>query len=259
MGNFTAIQLHTYRRRIFEYIFFIKFIILNTYAKGVHYKIASYKLGNMNLLVRRETCCCDGGQNDLPSLLSSIDLNNNDNDIPSKIEGSRLSCVKRGILQYEETVLATKSAHGEVFEFPGVKYSLMFFSQCQNLLVGWHQKGMLKKVERFSYDEVMEQSNKTKQAIHESMSKLTHLLSKLKDFAMSQQEENARYSAIFIGGHDVRRQTDYCLNVYKCNGTNDVIPPKLFAQIYGDTEIERCSDKRPLRDEVVKLANELYG
>ncbi len=198
----------------------------------MHKKIASYELGNLKLLVRFDACY---GLKKINKDLSTVDLNNNEALV--KIENSKLAYVKKGILQdiHKTVEIATKPtfyserSHQNVFEFPRSKWEALFFTNIEYLMIGWHNRGFVKRIERISYDEVTDRSNRTKKTIHEAMSKVADILTKLRDFALSQdREENARFSAIFTGDHD-------CINVYKCE-RKELVPSKLAQKIYNETE-----------------------
>jgi len=180
------------------------------------------------MLVRFEADYSDNEsseKNDLSALLSGIDLKTSDSSV--KIENSKLSYDSRGITQAsQKSIFLTTFGTNK---FPSHKWQLLFFTQSDYMLVGWHRQGMLHKVEKLSYDEVTARSNRTKTTIHEAMSKVADILTKLRDFALSQdREENARFSAIFTGDHD-------CINVYKCK-RKELIPSKLAQKIYNLTE-----------------------
>ena len=139
----------------------------------MHKKIASYELGNLKLLVRFDA---DYGyvknvkkiNKDLSALFSAVDLNNNEALV--EIENSKLAYVKKGILQdsHKTVEIATKPTFyserscENVFEFPRSKWEALFFTNIEYLMIGWHNRGFVKKIERISYDEVTDRSNRTK-------------------------------------------------------------------------------------------------
>jgi hypothetical protein len=214
----------------------------------MHKKIASYELGNLKLLVRFDA---DYGlkiiNKDLSALFSAVDLNNNEALV--EIENSKLAYVKKGILQdsHKTVEFATKPtyyskrSHHNVFAFPRSKWEALFFTNINYLMIGWHTKGLVKKIERISYDEVTVRSKRTKKTIHEAISKVTDILTKLRDFALSQDEDNARYSAVFDRDSD-------CVNVYKFNESKEIIPSKLAQRIYCGMRV-----KKEVFDEKIKV------
>ena len=211
----------------------------------MHKKIASYELGNLKLLVRFDA---DYGyvknvkkiNKDLSALFSAVDLNNNEALV--EIENSKLAYVKKGILQdsHKTVEFATKPTFyserscENLFEFPRSKWEALFFTNIEYLMIGWHNRGFVKKIERISYDEVTDRSNRTKKTIHEAISKVTDILTKLRDFALSQDEDNARYSAVFDGD-----SYNGCVNVYKCNESKEIIPSKLAQRIYCGMKVKK--------------------
>ena len=217
----------------------------------MHKKIASYELGNLKLLVRFDA---DYGlkiiNKDLSALFSAVDLNNNETLV--KIENSKLAYVKKGILQdsHKTVEIATKSTfynkrtYQNVFEFPKSKWEALFFTNIKFLMIGWHTRGLVKKIERISYDEGTDRSNRTKKTIHEAISKVTDILTKLRDFALRQDEDNARYSAVFDGD-----SYNGCVNVYKCNESKEIIPSKLAQRIYRGIKVK----KEEVVDEKIKV------
>ena len=211
----------------------------------MHKKIASYELGNLKLLVRFDA---DYGyvknvkkiNKDLSALFSAVDLNNNEALV--EIENSKLAYVKKGILQdsHKTVEIATKPTFyserscENVFEFPRSKWEALFFTNIEYLMIGWHNRGFVKKIERISYDEVTDRSNRTKKTIHEAISKVTDILTKLRDFALSQDEDRAIYSAVFDGD-----SYNDCVNVYKCNESKEIIPSKLAQRIYCGMKVKK--------------------
>ena len=196
-------------------------------------KIASYTFGHLKMLVRFEADYSDNEsseKNDLSALLSGIDLKTSDSSV--KIENSKLSYDSRGITQASQKSIYFTTFGADEDKFPSHKWELLFFTQVDYMLVGWHRQGMLHKVEKLSYDEVTARSNRTKTTIHEAMSKVADILTKLRDFALSQdREENARFSAIFTGDHD-------CINVYKCK-RKELIPSKLAKKLYCEKKLKK--------------------
>ena len=51
---------------------------------------------------------------------------------------------------------------------------------------------------------------------------------------MSQDEDNARYSAVFDGD-----SYNDCVNVYKCNESKEIIPSKLAQRIYCGMRVKK--------------------
>lgn len=180
--------------------------------------------------------------------MSGIDLNNN-NDLSCEIGQSKLSCVKRGtLLDNKKTeLLFMEKDHPQNV----LRWDTMFFTKVEHLLVGRFKQDidlvgdnkveLLEEIEKISYDEVTSRCHRTKESIHDSMSKLTDLLAKLRGFALSQQEENAMYSAVFVAGNAVRLQTDDCIDVFKCKASNMVIPVELATKIYGETKLKKMT------------------
>jgi hypothetical protein len=221
----------------------------------MHKKIASYELGNLKLLVRFDACY---GLKKINKDLSTVDLNNNEALV--KIENSKLAYVKKGILQdsHKTVEIATKPTFyserscENVFEFPRSKWEALFFTNIEYLMIGWHNRGFVKKIERISYDEVTDRSNRTKKTIHEAMSKVADILTKLRDFALSQDEDRAIYSAVFDGD-----SYNDCVNVYKCNESKEIIPSKLTQRIYCGIKVkkEETFDEKMSRDNWRSVSN----
>ena len=160
--------------------------------------------------------------------MSHVDINNNNNI--ETFADSNLSYVRAGkLLKTQDTVeMATKSAGWNTFKFPSHKWNMLFFSKGDHFVIGWHDRGLLVKIEQLNYQDVTERCGLTEKRIQSSMSKLVDLLEKLKSFAVKQGPDGGRYSAIF-------EKASGNLRIYKYSEDVECLPKKLKEDIYFKT------------------------
>ncbi len=195
--------------------------------------VDSFKLGTLNILQHYQVDCAeDAADKDddldkaISSLMSKVDINNNPPAM-KKFVGSHLTVGRsgKGLELKKSVVLSTKSAgarNGR--KFPTKKWAMMFFTQCDQLVIGWHQKSEMIEIERLGFDEVSERCGQSKERVQCSVGKLVEFLQMVKMFAVNGMDE-VRYSAVCKkGGSSVR--------VYRSLEEAKCLPEKLKNIIY---------------------------
>ena len=188
-------------------------------------------MGGLKLLVRFEANYADASSDNssietLVSSINQVDLNNN-NLVEKKFEHSRLSFIQSGVFRPEQksVEMATKSLSRN--QFPVTKWDLLYFAKGDRLLIGWHNKGMLQKIERLTFETLTVRCNRTKSSIKSVMSKLSHLLVKLKAFALDQPDNDDMYSVIFENN-----QSNNTVKIYKCIESKQCLPSHYMKQLF---------------------------
>ncbi len=140
----------------------------------------------------------------ISSMLSQVDINKNQPTV-NKLASAHLPVVKDGKgleAGHNTVILATKSAKNEK-KFPDYKWSMMFFTQCNRLVIGWHENGELTEIERLGFEKVTEHCGQTAERVQSSVGKLVYLLQMVKLFALGESDggmDCVRYSAICEAG-----------------------------------------------------------
>jgi len=177
----------------------------------------SYQIGSLKIL-QRFFCVTKVNRN--------IDINNN----PSLqvFQNSKLSFKKNGNFhQMQETVeLATNSTK---HNFPILKWNMLFFTKGNRLVIGWHDKGVLEKIENLNYSDFLLRSNRSKDSIQESMSKLVNMLEKMKYFVMKSDKDGTRYSLVY--DNRLNKGTGV-FNIHKFTKEIECLPKEFVKQLY---------------------------
>ncbi len=193
----------------------------------------SYQIGSLKILQRFEANffeidnveVSDELTDKLVSSFRNVDINNN----PSLqvFQNSKLSFIKDGHFHQMQTPveLATKSTRSN---FPDLKWNMLFFTNGNRLVIGWHHKGVLEKIENLNYSELCKHSNRSKNSIQESMSKLVNMLERLKDFVMSIDKDGTRYSLVC---EKLNKGTGV-FNIHKCTEKFECLPKEFVKQLY---------------------------
>ena len=99
-------------------------------------------------------------------LVASMEAFNLNLDVAKKFDkNSKLNFIKSGTFRDKRQSLiemTTKSVFRGNYEFPKSKRNQMFFSNTDYLLISWHSRGMLQKVEKLSFDQVSEKVGATR-------------------------------------------------------------------------------------------------
>ncbi len=140
----------------------------------------------------------------ISSMLSQVDINKSQPTV-NKLASAHLPVVKdgKGLESGHKTViLATKSAK-RTKTFPDHKWSMIFFTQCDRLVLGWHKDGEITELERLGFEEVSERCGQTTERVQSSVGKLVDLLGMVKLFAVGDSDgrrDDVRYSAVCEAG-----------------------------------------------------------
>jgi hypothetical protein len=216
---------------IFTRLFNFSFVL-----EGDFTRVVSYQIGSLKILQRFEatylepadTAAAEDETDRLASSLGHVDINNN--PTIQSIEHSNLGFIRDGsFLQLQNTVeLATKATASYSFNFPDSKWNMLFFTNGNRLVIGWHNKGLLEKIENLDYSELSKRSNRSKVSIQGSMSRLVYLLERLKAFVMRHEPDGTRYSLIY----EKIRGDKGSFIVYKCAEKFECLPKELIKEIY---------------------------
>ena len=153
---------------------------------GAYRQIVTYKLGDFRILLRYKLECIeekpqvDVNNNEdveeLAASMASSDLNAKPKqfDNNSKLHFIKWGDFKRNC-KANSIEMTTKGVYQEKYEFPKHKWSQLFFSNTDFLLIGWHTRGMLQKVEKLSFDQVTQKCERKNNETQSSMSKLNDL------------------------------------------------------------------------------------
>ena len=210
---------------------------------GSYRQIVTYKLGDLKILTRFEVDCIEetselveeGNQDDvLVSAMSSIKL---DVEKKEKLsmelskENSKLTVIKSGCFNSKHkkhfVEMTTKSVFRGNFEFPQSKWNQLFFSNTDVLLIGWHSRGMLQKIEKLSFSQVTQRSGREKRDIQVVTSKLNDLLTKLKVFASKDCNDQQIYSIIFH-----RESNENSIEIFSTSNKTQCLPQSLLEKLF---------------------------
>ncbi len=193
--------------------------------------VDSFKLGPLNILQHAQVDCAeDAADKDddldkaISSLMSKVDINNNPPAM-QKFAGSHLTFTRdgKGLELKKTVVLSTKSA-GARRKFPNIKWAMMFFTQCDQLVIGWHHMSELIEIERLGFKEVSERCGQSKERVQCSVGKLVEFLQMVKLFAVN-GPDGVRYSAVCEKGSS-------SIKVYRWWEEAQCLPVKLKKIIY---------------------------
>lgn len=189
-------------------------------GEGSHRRIVTYKFGEHNMLVRFEVDCVEQSNDDEISLVSAMG-GLKIKDTPKCFDSSSLSYVKDGDFKNENLMELTTKSATRGFTFPEHKWNQLFFSKTDFLVIGWHERGNLKKIEKLTFNQVTERSNRNRSSTINSLAKLNDLLKKIKEIA----DNKKVYSMVY-------NQYDRKLSVYECElSTHGAIPDALVNEI----------------------------
>jgi hypothetical protein len=200
-----------------------------TVDHGAYRQIVAYKLGTFQMVVRFEVDCVEElseNSTDTDELIASMAAFNLDN--PKQFDKkSKLNFIKSGDfkkdLKQNLIEMTTKSVYQGKYEYPKSKWNQMFFSNTDYLLIGWHSRGMLQKIEKLPFDQVTRKCGRDANGIKSSMSRLNDLLNKLKSIAAKECE------GAIIFHHEIDRNA---LKIFRVSNKNGCLPKELIDTIF---------------------------
>lgn len=121
--------------------------------------------------------------------------------------------------------LTTKSAPKHVaMQFPENKWNQLFFSRTDTLVIGWHARGQLHTIEKLSFDQVTQRSNRSTANTEKSLAKLHDLLDRVRKLAMSMEErQNGIQSPVYSIVFD-HTESNQEIIIYKCTNHQGALP-----------------------------------
>jgi hypothetical protein len=195
-------------------------------VQGSHRRVVKYNFGSLKMLVRFEVDCVEKNvttaRNDLCSAISKINLNS-----ALKFPDSQLLYKKLGEFKNNEILmeLTTKSNFNN--EFPKHKWNQLFFSRTNFLVIGWHQRGFLRNINKYNFNEVTERSGRRTNSTISSLKKLHYLLKKIKKIAADESDDDKKkFSIIF----DEKFECEIQIHVCK-HDVNGAIPTGLIREL----------------------------
>ena len=171
---------------------------------GAYRQITTYKIGDIRVLCRFEVDCIDKADGSLASPIEQMSL-----PLETTLkfdQTANLRLIKSGNLideQSEKLVeMTTKAIFRGNYEFPKYKWAQLLFSNTDIMLIGWHKSGMLKKVEKLSFDKVTERCGRKTSATQMSLGKLHGLLTKIKETIISHGDSQDVFAVIYDQNRD---------------------------------------------------------
>ena len=167
---------------------------------------------------------------DICSAISNLSLNNDksfNSNLPNSFDNDD------SLME-----LTTKSTYNNC-EFPSHKWNQLFFSKTNFLVIGWHNRGKLVKIEKLNFKEVSLKSGINQAKTQSNLKKLNNLLGKIKEIASdlivasknnTEGDKSASiksgtriYSIIF--NHNNKDE----LEIHVCNSeVHQAVPPELM-------------------------------
>ena len=220
---------------------------VNELNQGGYRRIVTYKFGSLRVVARFEVdCCAERGRksaarnkedvecsvDSLASSLAGVNIGLNPRDV-KRFDETSLAYVRAGgefVADEKLVELTTKSTFYGKYEFPTSKWNQLFFSNTDMLVIGWHSRGRIEKLEQLTLAQVAQRSQRSADMTRTSLGKLATLLERLRSLAAAAAAaaESSVYSAIFIAGTNE-------LSIYKCEHHPGCLPKKLFDEIAADT------------------------
>lgn len=164
----------------------------------------------------------DNTVDELLTSMARVSINQKVNETSTKFDNSNLAFINHGNFRTDEknVELTTKSTYRGTYDFPESKWNQLFFSQTDHLVIGWHQRGMLKVIEKLTFDQVTQKCNRTKNSIKKSTNKLHSLLEKLFHFASKENDDV--FSIVFL-----KEDREKSLKIYKCPSHHGSLPKNI--------------------------------
>ena len=207
---------------------------------GTYRQVVTYTFGDLQVLTRFDVDCVEetselventDKENMTEKLISSMASVNLGTNKPVKFEKtSKLSSIKSGDFhtKYKQRLvkMATKKTYRGKFEFPQSKWNQLFFSNTDTLLLGWHFRGTLQKVEKLTLEQVTQRCDRDNKNTRVALGKLNHLLHTLKSIAFKEDDESIVYAAIF---HQERHENS--LEIFKTSIQKQLLSQDLIKEI----------------------------
>nr|XP_047146807.1 uncharacterized protein LOC105845088 [Hydra vulgaris] len=192
---------------------------------GSYWKVVTYMLGNIRVMCQAQVDCVEKSSSvhaeTLPKKNEPIAFNKN----------SSLMLIESGDFngqKYEKYVeLTTKSIYKGSYEFPQYKWSHLLFFNIKNMVFGWHERGVLKKIEKISFEEVCERCGRKKEEYQQSLGKLCSLITSIKEKIKSCAEQNRNFAVVFDIDND-----KHSLELFTVCNDSDVLPPALEMRVF---------------------------
>ena len=160
-----------------------------------YWKIVTHMIGDIRVMSQFEVDCVE-----TVSYPSAAELKPTETEPIKFNQNSKLSYIAGNSidLQNEKLVeMSTKSIWKEEYTFPNQKWSQLVFSNIHVLLLGWHKKGNLQKIERLSFDEVTERCGRKKADTQKSIGKLHALLKMIKEIIKNQGDHGSVFALVY--------------------------------------------------------------
>ena len=160
-----------------------------------YWKIVTHMIGDIRVMSQFEVDCVETASYPSaaePKPTETEPIKFNQNSKLSYIAGNSID------LQNEKLVeMSTKGIWKGEYTFPNNKWSHLALSNINVLLLGWHKKGKLQKIERLSFDEVTEKCGREKDEIQKSIGKLHALLKMIKEIIKNQGDHGSVFALVY--------------------------------------------------------------
>ena len=196
--------------------------------EGAYRRVVSYTFGELKLVVRFEVDCIESRTNTVDDLVTSVtNMNLKANSQKERFEDSSLSFIERGVFDPTEIMieLATKSSGYDEYQFPESKWNQLFFSQTDNLIIGWHLKGKLQRIDRLSFQQVTEKCQRNEMSIANSTRMMHDLLLKLKTITKDSKDRTV-FSIIYH-----KEKNENAIDIYECPNHKGSLPIAFLEKI----------------------------
>lgn len=150
-------------------------------------------------------------------------------------ENSSLHYIEHGEFdQTEPQRLVELTSRDKKKRIPDKKWEQLFFSGTDALIIGWHSEGQLEKIEKLSFDQFTERSNRSMTDTEKSLAKLHNLFERIRKFAL-EHRQNRIESQVYSMISDYNGSSQE-ITIYKCVNQNGVLPADCRQSILNSTQ-----------------------
>ena len=117
---------------------------------------------------------------------------------------------------------------------PDKKWDQLFFSGTDALIIGWHSEGQLEKIEKLSFDQFTERSNRSMIDTEKSLAKLHNLFERIRKFALEDRQNDIESQVYSMISH--YNGSNQEITIYKCVNQHGVLPADCRQSILNMTQ-----------------------
>ncbi|XP_047146382.1 uncharacterized protein LOC100202260 isoform X1 [Hydra vulgaris] len=193
---------------------------------GSYWNIVTYMLGSIRVMCQAQVDCVEKN-----SCLGQAELLPKKTEPIAFDESSKLMLIEGGDFdnqKYEKFIeLTTKGIYDNNFEFPTNKWSHLLFFNINLMVFGWHERGVLKKIEKISFEEVSKRCDRKKEDYQQSLGKLCSLITMIKEKIKSCAEHKSGFAVVFDSNNDKQS-----LELFTVCNNFDVLTPGLKMRVF---------------------------